>query len=108
MRAGCFVAMLAVIGFLTPTTAAAQSVAKGRDLATSRCASCHALDPAGASPHKDAPPFRDIARRYPIAGLAEAFAEGITVGHEDMPEFILQPAEIDDLLAFMATLGRQQ
>jgi hypothetical protein len=49
--------------------------------------------------------MRDIARRYPVESLAEAFAEGITVGHRDMPEFILEPNEIDQLLAFLDSLA---
>lgn len=80
-------------------------IAAGRKLAGARCGACHALGATGASPHKSAPPLREIARKYPVAGLAEAFAEGITVGHRDMPEFVLEPAEIDALLAFLESLG---
>jgi len=34
-------------------------------------AASHAV-PIGTSPHPDAPLFRTLSRRYPIAGLAEA------------------------------------
>lgn len=82
-----------------------KQVRAGREFATTRCAMCHALGLTGSSPHKSAPPFRDVAHRYPVASLAEAFAEGTTVGHKDMPEFVLDPAEINALLAFLASLA---
>ena len=85
-------------------TAWAQNVTPGRALAEKRCATCHAIGATGKSPHKDALPFREIANRYPVESLAEAFAEGITVGHDDMPEFTLAPAEIDALLSYLSSL----
>ena len=48
-----------------------------------------------------------LSKNYPIENLAEAFAEGIGVGHSgdvQMPEFVLSPDEIDDLLTYLATL----
>jgi hypothetical protein len=57
-----------------------------------------------ASPLRIAPPFRTLHQRYPIEQLGEAFAEGISTGHPTMPEFRLQPDQINDLLSFMKTL----
>src|SRR3954463_13179464 len=56
-------------------------------LLTKNCARCHATGTAGLSPHPEAPPFRTLSRRYPVEGLAEALAEGLFVGHPDMPQF---------------------
>jgi hypothetical protein len=56
------------------------------------------------SPLKIAPPFRSLHKRYPIEQLAEAFAEGISTGHPTMPEYRLEPDQINDLLSFMRTL----
>jgi len=39
--------------------------------------------------------------------LAEAFAEGIIVSHNgarQMPQFMLSPGEIDDLIAYLKSL----
>jgi mono/diheme cytochrome c family protein len=36
--------------------------------------------------------------------LAEAFAEGITTGHPTMPEFQLDVAQINDLLAYLQSV----
>ena len=53
-----------------------------------------------------APPFRTLHTRYPVETLAEAFAEGIYTGHPRMPEFELDPDEINDLLSYLKTLER--
>src|SRR5690242_1540696 len=75
--------------------------AKGRVLAADRCGLCHATGPKGPSPLRKAPPFRDLPKKYDIEGLAESLAEGISVGDARMPEHVLKPSEIDDLLAYI-------
>lgn len=78
--------------------------AAGRDLAEGLCAGCHAVGDAGESPVADAPAFRALARKWPIEYLAESLAEGIVTSHRDdvlMPEFVLSPEQIDDLLAYL-------
>jgi cytochrome c len=73
------------------------------------CGSCHATGPTGTSRNEKAPPFRTLSERYPLENLEEAFAEGITVGHEglEMPEFEFTPGEIDDLLAYIRSLTKR-
>ena len=77
----------------------------GRAIAERECAHCHAVGRTGTSPHVKAPPFRDLPQRYPVQHLAESLAEGIVVGHGDMPEFIFEPDDIDALLAYIASFG---
>lgn len=74
------------------------------------CGTCHATGAKGESRNEKAPPFRALAERYPLENLEEAFAEGITVGHEglEMPEFQFTPGQIDDLLAFIRSLTPQR
>ena len=57
-----------------------------------------------ASPNPEAPPFRDLHRRYPIESLAEALAEGISTGHPAMPEFVATPTQIDAILSYIKSL----
>ena len=98
--------VLLALGIGVASVAQAQSpVEKGRQIAVRLCAQCHALAMTGESPHKLAPPFRELPKRYPVANLAEALAEGIVVNHKDMPQFTLDPDEIDAMLAFMDSLG---
>ena len=56
------------------------------------------------SPLRIAPPFRTLHERYPIDDLAEALAEGIVTGHPTMPEFRLDPAQINDVIAYLKSL----
>lgn len=79
---------------------------RGRILVERECARCHAVSREGQSRHKLAPPFRDLQSRYPVEHLAEALAEGIVVGHKDMPEFLFEPDDIDSILAYISSLGR--
>lgn len=83
------------------------NVEKGRVLAQENCSGCHAVGPTGASPYAASPPFRTLHQKYDVEGLAEAFAEGILVGHKgetQMPEFVMTTEQIDDLIAYLKSL----
>jgi mono/diheme cytochrome c family protein len=84
-------------GSTTPPT-------RGESLLEANCARCHAIGPTGASPHSDAPPFRTLSRKYQIEGLAEALAEGLSVGHPDMPEFVFEPDEVGAILDYLQSI----
>ena len=77
----------------------------GGQLAEQKCAGCHAIGETGASPNPRAPALRDLYRRYPVDGLREAFAQGMEVGHRDMPRFVLTPGEIDKLVDYLRSLN---
>lgn len=79
-------------------------VQRGFTFAQTNCSQCHAIGRFGDSPIPEAPPFRTLHTRYPIEDLAEAFAEGITTGHPSMPQFELDPAQINDLLAYLQSI----
>lgn len=79
-------------------------VEAGRAIAEENCARCHAVGETGDSPRTDAPHFRDFQKMWPLESLEEALGEGIAVGHPDMPQFELDPEQIDDLLAYLASL----
>ena len=73
---------------LAASPAAAQELAaRGHALLSEMCASCHAIEKDGASPHPAAPPFRVISRRFDIDDLYEKLREGLSSGHRDMPTF---------------------
>lgn len=78
---------------------------RGQSIVESKCSACHATGRTGASPRERAPPFRVLTARYPIESLAEALAEGISVGHEEMPEFRFEPHEIDAILAYITSIS---
>lgn len=76
----------------------------GRQIAENLCAGCHAIGLEGESPHADAPPFRTLSEKYPVRMLEEALAEGITVGHEDMPEFQLEADQVEQLIVYLESI----
>lgn len=96
--------VLSVCGFLLSSPAAAGDPEAGRLIAQTECAGCHAIGKEGTSPLAAAPPFRTFTRKWPVEHLEEALAEGITVGHGPMPEFIFEPEEIGDLVAYLVTV----
>lgn len=71
---------------------------RGQAIAERLCAQCHAVGKTGKSPHKDAPPFRTFAAKWPLEDLEESLAEGIVTGHPDMPPFAFEPDDIAALI----------
>jgi mono/diheme cytochrome c family protein len=99
-------ALLCLVFACASSAAMAQSgrVQRGLSFAQTNCSPCHAIGRVGESPVPEAPPFRTLHTRYPIEDLAEALAEGITTGHPSMPQFQLDPAQINDLLAYLNSI----
>lgn len=77
---------------------------RGLTFARANCASCHSIDKGTPSPLKEALPFRDLHKRYPVESLEEALGEGIVTGHPNMPEFRLDGAQIGDLISYLKWL----
>lgn len=106
--------MRALSGFLAIglALATAQAVAQPSDaeqqtaeaLLSKNCSGCHAIGRAGASPHRQAPPFRTLSRRYPIEALEEALGEGLSSGHPDMPDFVFPPHQINGIVAYLQSI----
>lgn len=84
--------------------ASAGNAERGLVFVKTNCAMCHAIGRYDESPLVIAPPLRTIHERYPIEQLEEAFAEGIVTGHPTMPQFQLDAAEINNLIAYLKTL----
>lgn len=98
--------MLAAAPVIAAPKLGARSLAAGKAIA-GPCAACHAIGVRGASPDRNAPPFRSLARKYPLENLQEGFAEGIFVGHSDgMPTFRLSPEQIQDFLNYLRSIQR--
>ena len=96
----------AIAAGLDPAAAIAQDprAQRGQELLAANCARCHAIGRTGTSPHAAAPAFRTLSRKYPIEGLAEALAEGLYVGHPDMPEFVFEPHDVGAILDYLRTI----
>jgi cytochrome c len=79
-------------------------VERGHALLERNCSGCHAIGPTGDSAMSEAPPFRDVKKRYPVETLAEPLAEGIVGGHPEMPVRAFAPEDVDAILAYLGTL----
>lgn len=79
---------------------------RGLTFVSTHCAMCHSIAKVGASPIREAPPFRILHTRYPVESLQEALAEGIMTGHPAMPQFRLDPGQIQDVLSYLKSLER--
>jgi cytochrome c len=100
--------ILAAAFLATSTTAplAKGSPVRGRAIAEKNCQKCHAVGRTGLSRNPKSPPFRTLAQRYPLRDLEESFGEGVMVGHDgpEMPVFEFEPAQIEDLTAYLRTI----
>jgi cytochrome c len=109
MMARLGLSMCIAASLVTPVSAATspaqrQAIEAGRGLAQAHCATCHAIGKRGQSLNPQAPRFATLAQHYPLDNLAEAFSEGILVGHGPMPEFQFEPDQIDSLIAYLRSV----
>ena len=108
MKHHSFALALLILGFAAPGPAFAQTkaVQQGAALVKKHCADCHAVGATGASPNDKAPPLREIAGKYNVEDLEEAFAEGIMVTHQatGMPAFTFDPPQIEALTSYLRSL----
>ena len=97
-------ALAAMVWGTAAAEAADPAAQRGLMFVRTNCARCHAIDKVSPSPLRDAPPFRMLHLRYPVESLQEALAEGIVTGHPSMPEFRLDPGQVNDIITFLKTL----
>ena len=106
-----------LVSLLTLTINAGSDVAHGQDgsraarrgerLVSARCAMCHAIGRADASPHRVAPPLRIVLQRYPVESLQESLIEGLTSGHPDMPTFRFTDGEAAAILTYLEAIRQR-
>ncbi|AWN42777.1 c-type cytochrome [Methylobacterium durans] len=105
---GLTVGIVLTLGLLVASRAAARdaSAEQGRTFARENCTRCHAVGSRGATPMRAAPPFRTLAKRFPMDDLADVLVEGVERRHPAMPDFRLGPGDAADLSAYLKALGR--
>ena len=100
-------AALLVASAVSANAAEKTLIDKGEVLVRENCSRCHAIGKGGDSPHKEAPPFRTLAKNYPIEDLAESLAEGIVSGHPDMPIFVFGPHDVEAIIEYLQSIQAQ-
>ena len=102
------VALVAISALLPPMAGAEEALLppaqRGLVFVRTHCAKCHAIDRISPSPLAAAPPFRKLHERYRVETLQESLAEGIVTGHPAMPEFQLDPGQVNDVITYVKSL----
>lgn len=76
---------------------------KGGAYAQKACSGCHNVLPSeAASPHRQAPSFKRIANTPGMSVTALTVWSRTT--HPTMPNFIIDPKDMDDLIAYILSL----
>jgi mono/diheme cytochrome c family protein len=78
---------------------------EGQAILARHCAKCHAIDNTSDSVLQQAPPLRDIFRRYPLERLEFELSEGIGSTHPDMPQIQFSTEQIDMIVKYLAGLN---
>jgi mono/diheme cytochrome c family protein len=99
------VASVALVAFSASWPAQADA-RKGRALAEQWCSECHAIAPNDPTGNPAAPDFADIAKEP--SATAYALRVFLRVPHATMPNFILDPDDIDDIVEYMLRLKRHR
>jgi mono/diheme cytochrome c family protein len=79
-------------------------VERGRMLAASHCASCHAIGPVGESPAPEAPPLRGLSPGFRATTLETALNQGLPTGHPAMPELQFPKRDVDAVIAYLESV----
>jgi mono/diheme cytochrome c family protein len=101
---GFCLCLSALAGFGLHDAAMAQS--RGETLASRWCAECHATKPGQTSPNPKAPAFVAIAAES--TATEYALRVFLKTTHATMPNFKIDPADIDDLVAYIRSLAPKQ
>lgn len=79
------------------------SAQAGLSYARKVCAECHEVEGVDSfSPNPDAPTFKEVANTPGMTG--RALAVWLQTSHPTMPDFILSPDQIDNLIAYILSL----
>ena len=79
------------------------SITEGHMLAETVCADCHAVDKGALRSRNDhAPTFETIAHTPGMTPMAVRV--WLRSAHREMPNLVLKPNEVDDVIAYLETL----
>ena len=74
----------------------------GAAYAKQYCTKCHAIDGTETSPEPKAPSFRNVANTKGMT--ATALTVWLTTSHPTMPNIVIEPNDMDNVVAFILSL----
>lgn len=77
----------------------------GRLYAINWCTECHSIEPETAGLGRFAPDFMAVAKSPSTTTFS--LRASLRSDHVRMPSFVLKPAEVDDLVAYILSLRRK-
>ena len=80
---------------------------RGGAFARTNCARCHAVDGPSASPVPEAPAFEAIGSGMTSGRLTQVFSGEDGHRHPTMPQWLVDPADVEDLAAYMRATARR-
>ena len=105
-QAGASIIALVVTWSATANAAASSELrARGKALLQENCSRCHAIEAHGNSPLRDAPPMRDIYRRFAPRELQAELRQGMVSRHRAMPQIEFSDEDTDAILAYLYALA---
>jgi cytochrome c len=101
-RAFCSFLVPVLILFTYASETNANPYRGGRSLAQQWCAQCHGVPPNELSADSNAPSFSAVAREP--SATEYALRVFLRTPHPTMPNFVLNPDGIDDLVSYIVSL----
>lgn len=99
LGAGLLVCMPATAADLSPLAT------RGKVILQEKCGRCHAIEAAGESPLKNAPPMRDIYGRFNPRELQAELSEGKVSRHKEMPQIDFSDEDVHAILTYLYALA---
>lgn len=103
-----------IVGMLAGSSVASHAAdsrelrVKGKAILQQNCSRCHAIEAAGESPLKQAPPMRNVYARFAPRELQAELKEGMVSKHRAMPQIEFSDEDTDAILAYLYALAVRQ
>jgi mono/diheme cytochrome c family protein len=78
---------------------------RGKVILQEKCGRCHAIEGVGESSLKDAPPMREIYRRFNPRELQAELSEGMVSKHKEMPQIEFSDEDVYAIQAYLYALA---
>jgi mono/diheme cytochrome c family protein len=79
---------------------------RGKAILQEKCGRCHAVEAAGESPLKQAPPMRDIYGRFNPRELQAELSEGKISRHKEMPQIAFPDEDVYAILTYLYAIRK--